>query len=341
MVADPTKLDECQLPRVECVTDAIMCMCVYIGSLPMQSQPIQSVMSSWIASHQRLIIDKKKRIGGHSSPPSIKRLTRSHKTPFPFLPNSIILRTILDPPKSSSNPTTPTPFSFLYPFPFPFQVVLPSLIFSAALLSLRLLPQDLPLRWHRLLVFSEEAESAAAKIPSHVWQAVVACEDRRFFSHCGIDLIGIWRAILLFPAGGGGSTITQQLVKNVFLKHERKFSRKIIEVVLALILEMKMSKWKILCSYLSKIYWGHGMYGIESASAFYFGKHPSFLSLAESAMLAGIIPSPERRSPLREPSRKLGSPRKRQAKPQLSKKFGIGRRQVLCGKLEKIWKNGH
>ncbi|KAJ8648140.1 hypothetical protein MRB53_001163 [Persea americana] len=116
-----------------------------------------------------------------------------------------------------------------------------------------------------------------AHLPSHLWQAVVACEDNRFFRHFGIDPIGVSRAILLFPDGGGGSTITQQLVKNVFLKHERKFSR--------------------------KIYWGHGVYGIEAASAFYFGKRPSVLTLAESAMQAGIIPSPEHRSPFREPSR--------------------------------------
>ncbi|XP_019055356.1 PREDICTED: uncharacterized protein LOC104609669 [Nelumbo nucifera] len=168
---------------------------------------------------------------------------------------------------------------------------------------LSILPPDFPQRWHRLIVFSEEMDARASNYPSHLWQAVVAYEDRRFFRHCGIDPVGIARAVLSLSASGGGSTITQQLVKNTLLKNERTLARKIIEVILALILERKMSKWKILNSYLSKIYWGHGIYGIESASAFYFGKHPSLLRLGESAMLAGIIPSPEARSPLRDPSR--------------------------------------
>ncbi|MBA0810158.1 hypothetical protein Gohar_002174, partial [Gossypium harknessii] len=113
---------------------------------------------------------------------------------------------------------------------------------------------------------------------------------------------------------------TWQLVKNTFLKNERTFWRKILEMVLALALERTMSKQRILSSYVSKvrsyvsftlmidalpnayIYWGHGINGIESASKFYFGKQPSQLSLAESAMLAGLIPAPEHRSPLRDRS---------------------------------------
>ncbi|KAF3966208.1 hypothetical protein CMV_009674 [Castanea mollissima] len=93
------------------------------------------------------------------------------------------------------------------------------------------------------------------------------------------------------------------LVKNTFLKTERTLSRKVVEMVLALALERIMSKRRILSCYMNKIYWGHGIYGIKSASIFYFGKHPSLLSLGESAMLAGIIPAPELRSPLRDPSR--------------------------------------
>ncbi|KAM4101021.1 hypothetical protein ACJW30_05G112200 [Castanea mollissima] len=121
--------------------------------------------------------------------------------------------------------------------------------------------------------------------------------------HHGVDPVGIARAVLSFSARGGGSTITQQLVKNTFLKTERTLSRKVVEMVLALALERIMSKRRILSCYLNKIYWGHGIYGIKSASIFYFGKHPSLLSLGESAMLAGIIPAPELRSPLRDPSR--------------------------------------
>ncbi|XP_042507655.1 biosynthetic peptidoglycan transglycosylase-like isoform X1 [Macadamia integrifolia] len=180
-------------------------------------------------------------------------------------------------------------------------------VFFAILLYIRLLftllPLDFPQRWRWLMVFAEEADDRARSYPSHLWQAVVASEDRRFFRHCGIDPVGIARAVFYLSARGGGSTITQQLVKNAFLTTQRTFSRKIIEVVLAVILERMMSKWKILNTYLNNVYWGHGIFGIESASIFYFGKHPSLLSLGESAMLAGIIPSPERRSPLRHPSR--------------------------------------
>ncbi|OMO62593.1 hypothetical protein CCACVL1_22730 [Corchorus capsularis] len=93
---------------------------------------------------------------------------------------------------------------------------------------------------------------------------------------------------------------THNLVKNTFLKNERTFSRKILEMILALALERTLSKHAILSSYVCKIYWGHGINGIESASTLYFGKHPSLLSLAEAAMLAGLIPAPELRSPLRD-----------------------------------------
>ncbi|KAF9608419.1 hypothetical protein IFM89_009785 [Coptis chinensis] len=179
-------------------------------------------------------------------------------------------------------------------------------IFLLLRLVFTLLPPDFPQRWHDLIVSSEKAEAEAINYPSHLFKAIVAYEDRRFFWHCGVDPVGVARAVLLFPKGGGGSTITQQLVKNTFLTNDRTLSRKAIEMLLALILERKLSKSKILCSYLSKasdIYWGHGVYGIESASNFYFGKHPTVLTLGESAMLAGIIPAPELRSPFNEPSR--------------------------------------
>lgn len=92
-------------------------------------------------------------------------------------------------------------------------------------------------------------------------------------------------------------------MKNIFLKNERTLSRKMVEAVLSLALERTLLKGEILSCYMSKIYWGHGIYGIESASKFYFGKHPCLLSLGESAMLAGLIPAPELRSPLRDASR--------------------------------------
>ncbi|KAL0011460.1 hypothetical protein SO802_006568 [Lithocarpus litseifolius] len=181
------------------------------------------------------------------------------------------------------------------------------LTFSTLLLCLRLfsnaLLPDFPRRWRNLVAFSAEAELRASSYPWHLWQAIVAYEDRRFFMHHGVDPVGIARAVLSFSSRGGGSTITQQLVKNTFLKNERTLSRKVVEMVLALALERTMSKRRILSCYMNKIYWGHGIYGIKSASIFYFGKHPSLLSLGESAMLAGIIPAPELRSPLRDPGR--------------------------------------
>ncbi|XP_034677208.1 penicillin-binding protein 1A-like isoform X1 [Vitis riparia] len=180
-------------------------------------------------------------------------------------------------------------------------------VFSLTLLCIRLLSNallpDFPQRWRSLVAFSEEAEARVSAYPSHLWKAIVAYEDRRFFSHFGVDPVGIARAALSLSALGGGSTITQQLVKNTCLKNERTFSRKIVEMVLALALERTISKWRILSLYMSKIYWGHGIYGVESASIFYFGKHPSLLCLGESALLAGIIPAPELRSPFRDCSR--------------------------------------
>ncbi|XP_012854771.1 PREDICTED: uncharacterized protein LOC105974248 [Erythranthe guttata] len=180
-------------------------------------------------------------------------------------------------------------------------------VFSLTLLILRLasdlLLPDFPRRWRRLIGFASQAEAELVEAPEYLFQGVVAYEDRRFFSHSGVDAIGVARAILSLSARGGGSTITQQLVKNTFLKNERTLSRKFIEMALAVALERKISKPKILSAYLCKIYWGHGIYGIKSASNLYFGKHPSLLTLGECALLIGIIPAPESRSPFRDYSR--------------------------------------
>ncbi|KAL2643012.1 hypothetical protein R1flu_010599 [Riccia fluitans] len=150
---------------------------------------------------------------------------------------------------------------------------------------------------------SKGANLRPGDIPCWLWQAVVASEDKRFFEHQGVDPRGVARAVLSLASRGGGSTITQQLVKNVFLSSDRKWTRKLSEMILALVLEKQMSKWDILHQYLKKIYWGHGVYGIEGASALYFGKHPSLLTLGECAMLAGIIPAPEHLSPYHDSSR--------------------------------------
>ncbi|XP_031498893.1 uncharacterized protein LOC116263340 isoform X2 [Nymphaea colorata] len=180
------------------------------------------------------------------------------------------------------------------------------LVFASSLAVLRLLfsvvPSNFGSRWEALV--REEATCADAwDVPPYVWQAVVASEDRRFFQHRGVDPRGIARAVFSLATNGGGSTITQQLVKNVLLRSECRWARKVVEGLVSLCLEKKMSKWQILSAYLRKIYWGHGVYGINSASAFYFGKRPTSLSLGESALLAGIIPSPEILSPFKDLSR--------------------------------------
>uniref|UniRef100_F6H0T6 Protein kinase domain-containing protein n=1 Tax=Vitis vinifera TaxID=29760 RepID=F6H0T6_VITVI len=118
---------------------------------------------------------------------------------------------------------------------------------------------------------------------------------RRFTEASMVEETDGQQTVVLYPQAN--------LVKNTCLKNERTFSRKIVEMVLALALERTISKWRILSLYMSKIYWGHGIYGVESASIFYFGKHPSLLCLGESALLAGIIPAPELRSPFRDCSR--------------------------------------
>ncbi|MCL7033109.1 hypothetical protein MKW94_009942 [Papaver nudicaule] len=128
------------------------------------------------------------------------------------------------------------------------------IIFLSFRILSSILPSDFPNRWNNLIAFSEEAEIRVCnKYPSHLWQAIVASEDRRFFRHCGVDFIGIARAVSSWSSKGGGSTITQQLVKNTLLKNERTLSRKAVEIVLAILLERRISKWKILASYMSKV----------------------------------------------------------------------------------------
>ncbi len=139
------------------------------------------------------------------------------------------------------------------------------------------------------------------KIPDNVKNAVVAVEDSRFWHHKGIDYIGIARAlvqdIIHASLKEGGSTITQQLAKIMFLSPEKTFKRKLREAQLAMRLEKELSKKEILEIYLNKVYFGHGAYGIEMASRVYFGKSVGQLSLPEAAMLAGLIKAPSTYSP--------------------------------------------
>ncbi|MGE3248392.1 MAG: transglycosylase domain-containing protein, partial [Beijerinckiaceae bacterium] len=144
------------------------------------------------------------------------------------------------------------------------------------------------------------------ELPAYLPKAFVAIEDRRFYSHWGIDLAGIGRAVwrnLTKRKGGmeGGSTITQQLAKNLFLTQERTFSRKIQEAILSVWLEQKYSKDQILQLYLNRVYFGSGAYGVEAAAHRYFGKDARQVTLPEAAVLAGLMKAPVRYAPTRNP----------------------------------------
>ncbi|TXN61471.1 transglycosylase domain-containing protein [Methylobacterium sp. WL6] len=141
------------------------------------------------------------------------------------------------------------------------------------------------------------------ELPSYLPRAFVAIEDRRFYSHFGVDPVGILRAIgqnlTRRGVAQGGSTLTQQLAKNLFLTPERSASRKIQEAILALWLEHKYSKDELLELYLNRVYFGAGAYGVEAAAQRYFGKPAKTVSVAEAAMLGGLVQAPSRLAPNR------------------------------------------
>jgi penicillin-binding protein 1A len=159
-------------------------------------------------------------------------------------------------------------------------------------------------------VLAQRGEMAGANVslkdlPPYLPKAFIAIEDRRFYSHFGIDPYGILRAavtnLLHRGVSQGGSTLTQQLAKNLFLTQERTFARKLQEAELALWLERKHSKNEILELYLNRVYFGSGAYGVEAAAQRYFGKSARNVTLAEAAMLAGLVKSPSRLAPNRNP----------------------------------------
>ncbi len=139
------------------------------------------------------------------------------------------------------------------------------------------------------------------KVSPNLKRAVLASEDGHFYDHHGINPTGVGRAIVVnMVAGGvkeGGSTITMQLVKNLFLSQKRAFTRKLAEAVLAIRLEQILSKNEILEMYLNQVYWGHNNYGVQTAARSYFNKSAEYLTLGESAMMAGLIQAPEEFSP--------------------------------------------
>jgi penicillin-binding protein 1A len=160
------------------------------------------------------------------------------------------------------------------------------------------------------MIFLKEAVAAKlnqtdythlAAIAPTLKEAVVAIEDNRFYQHGALDFEGILRASLVNLQSGavveGGSTITQQLVKNLFLSQERSWLRKAAEIVLAVRVEASYSKAEILEMYLNTIYFGSGAYGVNRAARVYFDKTPATLDLAESALLAGLPNAPSLTSP--------------------------------------------
>jgi penicillin-binding protein 1A len=159
-------------------------------------------------------------------------------------------------------------------------------------------------------VLAQRGEMAGANVslkdlPPYLPKAFIAIEDRRFYSHFGIDPFGIARAavanVLHRGVSQGGSTLTQQLAKNLFLTQERTLARKLQEAELAIWLERKHSKNEILELYLNRVYFGSGAYGVEAAAQKYFGKSAKNVTLPEAAMLAGLVKSPSRLAPNRNP----------------------------------------
>lgn len=142
------------------------------------------------------------------------------------------------------------------------------------------------------------------RVPNHLVQALVATEDQRFYRHSGIDYVGTLRALIHNLFAGetvqGGSTITQQLAKNVFLTHDRTYKRKIKEMLLAKKIEREYTKNEIVEMYLNNIYFGEGAWGIKRAAEIYFGKDVDRLTLGESALLVGMIKAPSRLNPFKD-----------------------------------------
>ena len=142
-----------------------------------------------------------------------------------------------------------------------------------------------------------------ADVPPYLVQAIVAAEDRRFFDHGGFDPVALARAVVANVRAGrvrqGGSTLTQQLAKNIFLKPDRTLRRKVQELLLAFWLEANFSKEQIFTLYINRVYLGSGAYGVDAAARRYFGKSVKSITLHEAAVIAGLLKAPSRYSPLR------------------------------------------
>jgi penicillin-binding protein 1A len=156
-------------------------------------------------------------------------------------------------------------------------------------------------------VYSEFIRSE--ELPQYTVDAIVYTEDRRFYNHCGFDIISFGRAMITNLFAGryaqGASTITQQVAKNLFLSNQKKLSRKAQELLLAFWLEHKFTKEQILTLYLNRVYFGNGAYGIEAASQKYFQKTSRDLNILESAVLAGMLKAPSRYNPIASKKRAI------------------------------------
>jgi len=152
---------------------------------------------------------------------------------------------------------------------------------------------------------SKSAPVRMAALPDHVTDAILAVEDRNFYHHIGVNPVSVARAFFVNVKQGevrqGGSTITQQLAKNVFLNADRTIKRKVQELLLALWLEQGFTKDEILTLYINRVYFGAGAYGIDAASYRYFGKSATYLSVGEAAVLAGLLKAPSRLAPTNHP----------------------------------------
>ena len=148
------------------------------------------------------------------------------------------------------------------------------------------------------------------ELPSEMKDAMVAVEDRRYYMHPGVDPIGITRSFYVRSVEGrwtqGGSTITQQLARNIYLNNNKEFGRKMREIILALAMETKFSKNQILELYLNKVYFGGGAYGVDAASRKFFDHGAEDISLAEAAIIAGLVKAPSRYSPTADAKAALG-----------------------------------
>ena len=155
-------------------------------------------------------------------------------------------------------------------------------------------------------------------LPPYLPAAVLATEDRRFYSHCGVDLRGVARALYVNAKEGdmvqGGSTITQQVAKNLFLTPERSLHRKGQEMLLALWLERTFTKDQILELYLNRVYFGAGAYGVDAAAKKYFGRSARDVTIFQAAMLAGLLKAPSRFNPFNDQD--LAKTRGRAGDPQ-------------------------